>query len=121
MQVDSEQHFRLAEQSNLCDVPLVSPHWPFIGCCQMAASYGFALSITRHYSNNALAVMSSDKEKKQEVWKMRENISNMGFAEASLGNLTQVWKVSGTYRQTVHRCRLALEQSINDTMTVSTR
>lgn len=78
----------------------------------MAASYGFAFAINKH---NAITAMTfPDEERRVDVWKQRENISNMGFAEASLGNLMQIWTVSGIHRQEVHRCRLALEAGVDD-------
>jgi hypothetical protein len=123
MQLDSEEHFRLAQQESLSSIPLVSPHWPFIGCCQMVASYGFALASSSTSTNISSLQQSLGKQmttsatsKTTDIWKIRENISNTGFAEASLGNLMQVWKVSKTYRDQVHRCRIGLEQDLGNVM-----
>ena len=119
MRKDSEQHFRLSQRRDLCDVPMVSPNWPFVGCCQIVASYGYALSISKH--NKIVNLVTSEDHQRTEWWRRREIISNMGFAEASLGNLAHVWKASAVYRQAVHQCRLALEQDLDDTIIASAR
>lgn len=108
MRKDSEEHFRLSQRRDLCDVSMVSPNWPFVGCCQVVASYGYALSISKKH-NTSVNLVTSEDYQRTKSWKRREIISNMGFAEASLGNLAHVWKVSAIYRQAVQQCRLALE------------
>jgi hypothetical protein len=110
MQMDSELHFRLAERANFTQIPLISPHWPFIGCCQMAASYGFAMATSLSLGTTENVADQGQVSTSAVTWKRREDLSKLGFAEATLGNLVQVWKVAGQYRDAIHRCRMAIEQ-----------
>lgn len=143
MQLDADMHFARLQTAlgagrgdpsspDVLAVPLVSPHWPFVGCCQMVASYGFAIAAAAagQMSSSSSSSFSSSQQAPNQApqesiasqglalpspadanaWRVRRSISSIGFAESTLGILMQVWKVAGMYRQEVHRCRLAIDQ-----------
>ena len=133
-QLDSDAFFRRSLQHS-GDMSFAAPHWPFIGCCQMVASYGFvvgaaldnrahtsivtSVGATAHYSQSV--VLSSDElcvasacptdgEGEDTLRQSEQAAGSIALAEATLGALSDVWKVAALYRSEVHQCRLAVDR-----------
>lgn len=155
---------------NLPSTAMMPVHWPFFGCCNMVAAFGYVVAVaaggsgethlqfdaehgemcvddfspmaectapgdaTRAGGDGLAALHSSTPDLWQAswstqaaarrgpdsayspniasaVWKTRLALSNIGLAEATLVEYSQMWPICESFRQEISNCRAAIDFS----------
>ncbi|KAI3479976.1 hypothetical protein L1887_57874 [Cichorium endivia] len=139
-------------------------HWPFLGCCNMVAAFGYVVAVAAsgpeesnlptygdeirlygehdvtgsesrghgsvvaadtsalsapswQYGSPEASTLSNgggnagERQRSAMVWKLRAAISNIGFAESTLAQYSQVWPVCAMYQHEVAVCRDAIDST----------
>jgi hypothetical protein len=117
LQMDTDAFFkRNVAQIGVVNVvaPLIPIHWPIIGCCKMAASYGLYVSlvseddILAEDATQAQILARDGSRSSLRAHRRREFLSGVKLTAMLLEQMGDVWQISLQYLNQVEQCRKAV-------------
>jgi hypothetical protein len=127
LQMDTDAFFkRNIAQIGVANViaPLIPIHWPIIGCCKMAASYGLFVNLVSEDDTEAedadqmQLLPGHGSRSSLRVHRRREFLSGVKLTAVLLEQMGDVWQISLQYLDQVEQCRKAVTSDVNLTIEI---